>query len=434
MLTNAGWVGDVLRGEAPGSQAPLPAFSFRSDICLVGSIGDGTGPTTFRRCASAQSFKITVTPKPGSSRIAPSVPATLVDVLIPVFNAASTLEAAVNSLLTQTLQSIRMILVDDGSNDATPSILKRLASTDARVEVISKPNSGIVDTLNVGLQHCHAAYIARFDADDIAFPNRLDRQLHYLEKHPECVAIGGAVEHIDGNGLPIAGLPQPGSPSLADPRWVPAREPYLIHPYLMVRRESIHSVGGYRFVHNAEDSDLYWRLSEKGVLHNLPEALGYYRMHNDSISGASILNGRIMAVSSQLAAISATRRRAGKPDLEFRRECQDTYRKAGTMQEIVRLASQNLDRAEAEYLRLAASIKLLELAGYRPYEPDLSDCSFIRDSLSFARDLPVPNRNEIRWYCTMAAARLAKSGEFARAKRLTPPQFLPYSLAKILLR
>jgi glycosyltransferase involved in cell wall biosynthesis len=362
------------------------------------------------------------------------VPTPLVDVLVPVFNAASTIEESVNSILTQTMQSFRIIIVDDGSTDATPSILRRLAGADARVKVLSKPNSGIVDTLNTGLQSCDAPYLARFDADDIAFSIRLECQLQYLQTHPECVAVGSAVEHIDGRGLPVEGLPQPGPPSLADPRWVPAREPYLIHPYLMARRGSIRAVGGYRFVHNSEDSDLYWRLSEKGVLHNLPEALGYYRMHNDSISGASILNGRIMAVSSQLAAISATRRKAGKPDLEFRRENRDAYRKAGTMDAIVRLASQGLDAAEAEHLRLAASIKLLELAGYRPYEPELSDCSFIRASLAFAQTLPVPNRNEIRWYCTTTAARLAKTGQLALAKRLTPPQFLPYSLAKIFLK
>ena len=357
-----------------------------------------------------------------------------VDVLIPVFNAASTVRAAVESMLAQTLRDIRIVIVDDGSRDETPAILKQLHASDPRIAIVTKPNGGLVDALNTGLRHCRADYVARFDADDIAFPGRLEKQLQYLEAYPGTVAVGCAVEHIDAEGRPVAGLPHPGSPALADARRIPATEPYLIHPYLMVRRAGLLDVGGYRHVHNSEDSDLYWRLSEIGDLHNLPDVLGYYRMHAESISGASVLNGRIMAVSSQLAALSALRRRRGAPDIAFNPQDKDRYRAAGTLAGMVRIASEQLDEREAEHLRLAASIKLLELAGYRPYEPDITDCAFIRSALPYAKALPAGNRNEVRWHCTTTAARLARKGRYREALQLSPPAFLPYAVAKAMLR
>ena len=357
----------------------------------------------------------------------------IVNVLIPVYNAASTLRTAVESILSQTVRDIRLVVVDDGSNDRSPAILSELAKSDQRISILTKPNSGVVDTLNAGLEHCASEFIARFDADDISFPNRLEQQLNYLARNPNCVAVGCAVEHIDENGVPLLGLPHPGQPSLADATWAPAREPYLIHPFLMVRRAAVTGAGGYRYAQNSEDTDLYWRLADLGALYNLEECLGQYRIHTGSISGTSILSGRLMAVSSQLTAISAMRRKTGAADLKFTREAASEYRACVTLEKICEAASAGLDAREAQHLRIAAAGKLMELARYRPYELELSDCTFIRSTLRYAEPLSAANRKEIEWYVTTTAARLVRKLKVAEALALAPPSTLPVVAARTLL-
>jgi hypothetical protein len=94
----------------------------------------------------------------------------------------------------------------------------------------------------------------------------------------------------------------------------------------MVRRASVVGLGGYRYVYHSEDTDLYWRLLDHGQLHNLDSILGDYRMHSGSISGSSIVNGRIMSLGSQLAALSARRRRSRLPDSVFPKDAIVRYR------------------------------------------------------------------------------------------------------------
>jgi glycosyltransferase involved in cell wall biosynthesis len=351
-----------------------------------------------------------------------------VDVLVPVYNGAATIKRSLASVQSQTVRAIRIIVVNDGSTDATLDIVKALADGDPRIRLINKSNSGLVDTLNLGLEYCEADLIARFDADDVCYPNRLEVQLSYLRHCSDCVAVGGLVDHIDELGRPLIGLPLPGQPDQADPYWIPAREPYLIHPFLMVRRSAMKEIGGYRYVLNSEDTDLYWRLAELGRLYNLELALGQYRMHTMSVSGASILNGRVMAVNSQRAALSAVRRRIGRPDLNFARS-ENQYRSAATLAEICELASVGLDTEERAHLLIASSAKLLELTNYRPYELEYSDCEFIRRSFGMVHKPPIQNRAELNWYLTVAAARLLVKGKIAEAVALTPPS--SYGVAAI---
>src|SRR5690606_4954562 len=251
--------------------------------------------------------------------------------------------------------------------DQTPVVLARLASADARVHIIRKQNDGIVEARNDALRACEAEFVACLDADDIAYPERIERQLAYMERRPECVALGGEVEHIDEHGAPVANMVQQGDPAKADPSKAPALEPYILHSTLMARRADVVAVGGYRHVPNSEDSDLFWRLQEHGALVNLPVRYGAYRVHTASIS-SSIVNGRIMAVGSQLGASSALRRRAERKDVEFPRELHASLRAAATLEKMCAAAAREIDPDEADHLRIAAAAKLMELARYRPYE------------------------------------------------------------------
>jgi glycosyltransferase involved in cell wall biosynthesis len=359
----------------------------------------------------------------------------IVDVLIPAFNAEATIRSAIASMQQQSLADIAIHVVDDGSTDATPRILAAMAAADRRLRVHRKANGGIVDALNAGLDFCTSAFVARHDADDLAYPDRLATQLAYLQAHGEVSAVGAAVRHIDGAGTPIGTVARLGSPNDADPFYVPAREPYLIHPFLTVRRAAIEAVGRYRYVHHAEDTDLYWRLSEHGRLHNLPEVLGAYRLHDASISGGSIVNGRIMAVNSQLAGLSARRRRCGNGDIVFAKETLAAYRRARSLAAMVEVAAPMLEPGERVELEESAAAKLLELTSYRPYELDEEDCAFIgRVARRGFAHLSAQNRAMQARRISGAAARLAAGGQVRAALGMIPPGLYPAFAARTLAR
>jgi glycosyltransferase involved in cell wall biosynthesis len=350
----------------------------------------------------------------------------IVDILMPVFNGAVTITEAIESLQRQTFTSFRIIVVDDGSTDQTPEVLAALAARDSRITVLTQSNGGAVDALNAGLRLCQAEFVARQDADDISDPSRLAMELDYLRSHPDCVAVSGAVRHIDEQGRFLGTVQRFPQPDRADPRWAPSREPYLMHPFLMVRRADLQAVGGYRYVYYSEDTDLYWRLQERGAMQNLDTPLGKYRVHTRSISSASIINGRIMASSSQLAGLSALRRRTGRADLHFPKEAITEYRNARTLSKLWELTKRQLDDDEARYLRIAVASKLLELSSYRPYELEFSDCQFIRGALDELSRLPHPNRKDLSRLYARAGARLLISGRFREMVTLTPPRlYLP---------
>jgi glycosyltransferase involved in cell wall biosynthesis len=358
-----------------------------------------------------------------------------ISVLIPVFNGARTVQDAIASIQGQAITDTEIVIVDDGSTDETPLILKAIAAQDRRVLVLTTANSGIVDALNFGLAACQGEYIARHDADDIAYPRRFAAQLRYLQDNPDCVAVSNAVRHIDEQGKQtgfVATYPPPGE---CNPLWLPSAEPYLLHPFLTVRRAALLAAGGYRHAFHAEDTDLYWRLRERGRLHNLPEILGEYRIHADSISSRSIENGRIAALNSQLAGISAARRRAGKPDLSFPADFLARYRAARTIAGMTTLWESSLSRDELDYLRLASLAKLLELTTHRPYELELADCVEMRQAL---RSPPsFVTRDNWKWLNRLVAnagGRLLLKDQRGKAKALLPPQLYHAAGIRFLFR
>ena len=325
-------------------------------------------------------------------------PTASIDVLIPAFNAATTIIESVNSIRSQSFADIRIIVVDDGSTDATPALLADLAAADDRLVVLSQANSGIVDALNKALSHATAPFVARHDADDIAYPQRFQQQLEYLQAHPDCVAVGGNVRHIGGDGALLGTGSNFSGDVDPDPGALPSREPYLMHPFLLAKRSAMVDAGGYRHCFHSEDTDLYWRLLDFGRLHNLNDVLGEYRLHDESISSASPRNGRIAAKYSQLAAISHRRRREGRPDLDFERADLAVLNAAPDFRAVVEQRLDRLDPAERAYLKRATAAKLIELASYRPYRLTPNDCRQLRVELKDLSGVPDRERSQIRRY------------------------------------
>jgi glycosyltransferase involved in cell wall biosynthesis len=349
-----------------------------------------------------------------------------VDVLIPAYNAQTTIREAVESIQRQTFRDIRIVIVDDGSADNTAALLRDMAADDNRIFVLTKQNGGIVDALNDGLAICNAEFIARHDADDIAYSDRLAVQIGYLNAHPEVAAVGAAVRHIDGEGRRLGSIARLRPPDEADCRAIPAREPYIIHPFLTIRRSAIMEVGGYRYASHAEDSDLYWRLAECHRMINLPDLLGEYRIHDESISGASIVNGRIQAIGSQLAAVSAQRRRAGRPDLVFAKNGLSALKAMPRLDEMIAAVTTDFADDERQWMEEAVAAKLLELTAYRPYEPDAEDCAFIgriaRRGFSY---LSAAHRAQHSRMISGCAARIAANTRLRDAIKMVPPSLYP---------
>lgn len=204
-----------------------------------------------------------------------------VSVIMPARNAASTVVEALNSLRDQA-HLAEIILIDDGSTDDTAA--RAAAFGDARIRILSGPQSGISAALNMGFFAARSPLIARCDADDIYLPNRLKKQVDWLSLHPDHVAISGGFLSLDGQGRSLAQLAADG----------PAREVtsdlqagrVLTHLCTwLIRRESLLQSGGARpWFETAEDIDLQFRLAFLGPIWHLPEPVYGYRLHDSSIT------------------------------------------------------------------------------------------------------------------------------------------------------
>lgn len=230
----------------------------------------------------------------------------IISVLMPVFNGGKHLATAISSILGQTFQDFELLLLDDGSTDESLRILREFEALDSRVRVTARENKGLIVTLNELVSQARGAYMARMDADDVAFPDRFSRQLCFLEENLDVVCVGGHFEIIDEAGRYLTTLKQPRS-NLEIQDLMLAGHVAINHPTVMVRSVSMRAVGGYDVRYcAAEDYDLWLRMGEIGELANLSAVLLKYRVHENSVSERSSNKQR---ESIRLACESAWARR-----------------------------------------------------------------------------------------------------------------------------
>ena len=202
--------------------------------------------------------------------------APVVSVVMAVRNGEAYLRDAMDSILAQTLGDFEFIVVDDGSTDGTLSILEDYARLDFRVRVLSQAPQGLGPALNRAISVARGKYIARMDADDVALPERLSRQVAFLEAHPDVGLLGTAVCEVDPGGHPRAVFMMPeGDKQL---RRALIRYNPFFHASVMIRRSVLDRVGLYtEEMHWAEDYDLWMRLARHTRLANLQEVLLHRR-------------------------------------------------------------------------------------------------------------------------------------------------------------
>jgi hypothetical protein len=221
-----------------------------------------------------------------------------------VFNGARFLPEAVESVLGQTFGDFELVVVDDGSCDQSREIVERVAAGDPRVRLIANEvNLGLRVALNLGCKQARAPYIARLDADDVALPGRLGRQVEFLDAHPAVAVVGGALIRIDTAGRRGATMRFPTSNHGI--KATLRRHSCLSHTAVAIRRSALEQVGGYRLDH-AEDLDLWLRLADRWELANLAEPVALYREHPGQTTFAT-LEAQSKATLAILAAARARR-------------------------------------------------------------------------------------------------------------------------------
>jgi glycosyltransferase involved in cell wall biosynthesis len=204
-----------------------------------------------------------------------------ISVLLPVRDGAPFLREALESVLAQTLRDFELIVVDDGSEDETPSILGAVG--DERVRVVRQERLGLVAALNRALAEARAPLLARMDADDVSLPERLERQVAYLDARPRAAMVVVGVETLGGGSTIV--LPDEDA---ALRRRLLLRNPFA-HGAVVVRAEAVSQAGGYRADYGAnEDYDLWRRIAREWELGAIPKVLYRYREHSGAVTRSGV--------------------------------------------------------------------------------------------------------------------------------------------------
>lgn len=230
-----------------------------------------------------------------------------------VYNGERFLAAAIESVLAQSFGDFEFLILDDGSSDATASILRSYERVDARVKPIVRENRGLVASLNELIARAEAPIIARMDADDICRPVRFERQLAFLASYPDHGVVGSWSEDMGEHGEPIfrtgADHPITHEEVLAT---IAEGQQVICHPAAMYRRDVVRAVGGYHAAfRHCEDYDLWLRLASVTKLGNIPERLLRYRRYSGQVSARHSTEQQFGTAVAQLA---WEERQAGRPD------------------------------------------------------------------------------------------------------------------------
>ena len=201
----------------------------------------------------------------------------VISVLMPVYNAAKYLPEAIESILQQTLPEFEFLIIDDGSTDESAEIVR--SYKDPRICFVqNEKNLGITATLNKGIQLASFELIARMDADDISYPERLEKQYQYFQTHPDCVLLSNAVRYVSANKERARNVYFNNDFIYYDLIYTCK----INHPVVMFKRGVVLKEGGYQTKY-AEDFDLWWRLSRKYEFFHDNETLLDYRYSETSL-------------------------------------------------------------------------------------------------------------------------------------------------------
>jgi glycosyltransferase involved in cell wall biosynthesis len=236
-----------------------------------------------------------------------------VSAIVPAYNASAYLAEALDSALAQTFASLEIIIVDDGSTDATAAIADGYAAAyPGRVRVIHQPNAGLPGARNTAIAAARGELLALLDADDVWLPDHLERVVAAFDAEPELALVHANIERIDASGRTTETWPR---------RWRNRKDPYaavatrLEHvscPTVVFRRRCVEEIGGFdpQFTGlGCEDRDLWLRIFERYPVRYIDHVTARYRTHGSNMSG----NHRKMAAARQRLLEKLSRTPRGAP-------------------------------------------------------------------------------------------------------------------------
>jgi len=244
----------------------------------------------------------------------------LVSVIIPAYNAEAFIRQTLESVLSQTYKNIEVLVVDDGSKDRTPEIVQSFAQKDERVRLLQQSNAGVAAARNLAIANSTGEFIAPIDADDIWYPQNIEKQVQcMLRAEPSVGLVYAWSAYIDEQGLLTGG------------HKISREEGEVYIPLVrgnfigntsaaLIRRTCFEQIGGFNSqlraqnAQGCEDWDLYLRIAERYEFRVVPEFLVGYRQ----VMGSMSCNYAAMAKSHQLTMADAQQRNTNTPDIIYR--------------------------------------------------------------------------------------------------------------------
>lgn len=235
-----------------------------------------------------------------------------VSVLMSCYNASRWLHEAIDSVLAQTFEDFEFILVDDGSTDETWNIIQSYRDRDHRIVAVSKKNTGLADSLNVGIAQARGVWIARLDADDLCEPTRLEEQLSFVCSHRGVVLLGSGFVEIDEHGRELKKHQYP-SDHRKLVRHLERWQKFFPHSSAFYSVDVARQVGGYNpRICRAEDRRLWLDLASRGQIASLAASLVKIRKHSAQISRDN--NGKRQFCDGMAATVCYFLQKAGCKD------------------------------------------------------------------------------------------------------------------------
>lgn len=221
----------------------------------------------------------------------------LISVIIPAYNAEKYISEAITSILNQTFRYFELIAIDDCSTDNTFRIIKHFSGQDSRVVAVSNTkNLKLAKTLNLGISMARGKYIARMDADDWSFPDRLEKQFTFLEKHRNVGILGGSMVVCDQSLNPTTQR-QYQLTNRSIRKRLFFYSPFS-HPTIMIRKSILDKSGNYDPDFNpAEDYELYFRIGQVSKFANLQQVLLKYRVVPHSMTTGGTKKMELMTLN-----------------------------------------------------------------------------------------------------------------------------------------
>ncbi len=206
----------------------------------------------------------------------------LVSVIMTVYNGESHLAQAIDSVRQQSMLDFELLIIDDGSDDLTPQILSEAQKDEPRIQVISRPRLGVRPILlNLAIANARGKYIAILDADDMAEPYRLEKQVAFLEKHPDVGLLGTTCKFLNETTGRETVRRSPLTDSELRKSFL--RGNPIVHSSIMAPRQVINAIGGYNEAFRlSEDYELYIRIATLYQIAILPDILTIKRFHQQA--------------------------------------------------------------------------------------------------------------------------------------------------------